>query len=111
MATEIYKYEMFNEGAFDLRSYIKYKPAGEESGHWKSTEKGGMIMLHQSQSVDPRDLGIPEGAKMKLVGSIEAQHDHDANEDFIFNSNAKVRANYVMTGSLFEAHITFQKTS
>lgn len=109
MSTEIYKYHLHNKGAFDVNPYIRYK--APESSKPIETTHVGTIHAGQSEDIDPKGLGVPEGSTMKLVVHVNAQHDHTASEEFVYSDQSETQANYKMTGTAFKAHIKFEGTT
>jgi hypothetical protein len=90
------KVSLNNKGAFVAHMKFKYI---DDSGLTKTSSTSSKdILVTQTETVDPGDLGVPNGSIFHLIAVVVAGKDNEADNNFIYN-NGSPTAQYSITGT------------
>ena len=99
------KFSLKNQGGYVVKMGFQYLESGN-SGDWKRTDKEtGKILLGQSKSADPGDLGVPDGSTVRIYADIEAGPDKHGGQNFLYQSGGAKTANYSCSGTTLDSRL------
>jgi len=93
---KIGKMSLKNSGGFVARIQFSYL---DDSGEKKLTSQTGDITLGFSKTVDPGDLGVPNGAMLYMYVFVVWGTDNEAKRAFVYEKGNVSTASYVITGT------------
>jgi hypothetical protein len=93
---KIGKMSLRNGGGFVARIQFNYL---DENGERKLTGQTGEVATGFTMTVDPGELGVPEGATINLFVFAIMSFNCEAQEAFVFEKGNSSTANYFITGS------------
>lgn len=85
-----------NSGGFVARIQFSYL---DENGDKKLTGQSSDVVLGQTLSMDPGDLGVPEGSWVYLHVFVVWGTDNEANRAFIYEKGNTSAAHYNISGT------------
>lgn len=95
--TKIGKMSLKNSGGFVTRIMFTYL---DDDGEKKVTSDGsGDILLGQTKTVDPGDVGVPDDAVTALYAFVVWGTDNEAKRSFIYEKGNPATANYNISGT------------
>lgn len=65
----------------------------------RTTKESGNILLGQTHTENPADLGVPNGSRVWLYVDVHAGKDTTSNESYIFEEGNSCTAHYVISGT------------
>ena len=71
----------------------------DDDGERKTTGKSGDIPLGQTKTVDPGDMGVPDGSLVYLKAFVVWGKDNNASRAFLYKKNDPGIANYNISGT------------
>jgi hypothetical protein len=93
---KIGKMSLKNSGGFVARIQISYL---DDDGEKKLTAQSGDVTLGFSKTVDPGELGVPDGAMVYMHVFVVWGTDNEARRAFTYEKGNVTTANYVITGT------------
>lgn len=87
---------LHNEGGFVARIQISYV---DDDGNGGITKQSGDVPLGQTKTVDPGELGVPDGAIVYMHAFVVAGRDNQARRAFIYSKGNTAVASYVISGT------------
>lgn len=100
-------FKLINSGGFVVRIRLKYIANGTEK--WSSDS--GKFPVGQSETVDPKNLGVPNGSQVYLSAICSSTSDRHSDMPFIYEEGNPNRANFVITGTIFSKDLGFSGLS
>jgi hypothetical protein len=67
--------------------------------NWKTSKQTDGIKLGKTKTVDPGDLGVPDGSIIILKAIVVAGKDNEAQQQFIYEKGNSATAAYTITGT------------
>jgi hypothetical protein len=92
---KIGKFNLLNQGGFVVRMDAQYRRGNDD---WTRVKLTGDILLGQSQSADPGDHGVPDGADVRLAAHVVAGDDKKAEQIYTYKSGNDHIAKYAISG-------------
>jgi hypothetical protein len=93
---EVGKMSLKNSGGFVARVQYSYM---DDSGEKKLTGQTGDIPLGQTRTVDPGELGVPNGSMLYMHVFVVWGTDNEARRAFIYKKGNVSCANYNISGT------------
>ena len=94
---KIGKMSLKNSGGFVARVYFTYL---DDDGNKVMTEKNnGDIPLGQKHTIDPGDLGVPDGSLVYMYAFVVWGTDNEAKRAFVYEKGNANIADWVITGT------------
>ena len=93
---KIGKMSLKNSGGFVARIQLSYL---DDEGEKKLTGQTGDITLGFSKTVDPGELGVPDGAMLYMHVFVVWGYDNEAKRAFIYEKGNVNTASYIITGT------------
>jgi hypothetical protein len=90
------KFSLHNGGGFVVKMEFKYT---DEDGHSGTSHTSDGITLGKTKTVDPGDLGVPNGSLCTLVAIVVAGKDNEAQQSFMYEKGNPDTAAYTITGT------------
>ncbi len=94
--TNVGSFSLHNGGGFVVRISFKYI---DDNGQTQRSETGDAILLGQTQTVNPTNLGVPDGVTLWLYADVQAGYDNQAVQGFAFQNGNSSVAQYTITGT------------
>lgn len=93
---KIGKMELKNSGGFVARVQFSYL---DENGDKKLTSQSGDVLLGQSKTVDPQELGVPDGSMVYMHVFVVWGTDNEARRQFLYEKGNQTIARYNISGT------------
>ncbi len=93
-----------DRGWFNANVQFRYWPLGSVVKQLSS--KGPTINGGQNSTVDPGDLGVPDGSMVSLHVCVVWGTDHDAAEAYLYQKGNLMQATYTISGTTLSNHLT-----
>ena len=93
---KIGKISLKNSGGFVARIQISFI---DDNGEKQLTGQSGDIPLGQTKTVDPGDMGVPDGSMVYMHAFVVWGTDNEARRQFVYEKGNTSCANYVITGT------------
>src|SRR4051812_15504270 len=93
---KIGKMSLKNGGGFVARIQFSYL---DDEGEKKLTGQTGDVPLGQTKTVDPAELGVPEGSMVYMHAFVVWGTDNEARRAFTYEKGNVNIAHYVITGT------------
>jgi len=93
---EIGKMSLKNSGGFVARIQFSYM---DDNGEKKLTGQTGDVLLGGTKTVDPGELGVPDGSMVYMHVFVVWGTDNEARRAFTYKKGNVSTANYVITGT------------
>lgn len=90
------KFFLHNQGWFAVKIQFKYQAS---DGNWVHTSGTDGFPLGQSNTADPGDYGVPDGALVCLYAFVIAGSDNVSNQVFRYNRGSAGTASYIIAGT------------
>ena|SRR5438046_185299 len=84
------------EGGFVTRIMFSY---ADDVGETQLTRQGGDITLGLTQTADPGDFDVPNGARIRMYVFVAWGNDNQARQAFIYDRGNPATADYVISGT------------
>ena len=91
-------FRLKNAGGFTAGIKVSYR---DGKGDWVTRGPSGYadIRCGEERTQDLRDLGIAEGAHVRLIALVHFGKDNYANEEYVFSSGEGKTASYRLSGT------------
>lgn len=96
------KFKLSNQGGFVAKLQFSYIDQDGERQHKDGT---GSILLGQSETADPGDYGVPDGAMVALYVFVVWGTDNLANQMFTYKKGSPETADYTISGTTLSNHL------
>lgn len=83
----------------------------DENGISTQSQQTGNQLIDQTYTVDPGDLGVPDGMMVQLYLWVMAGYDRTSDRSFIYRTGSPVRATYTSSGATVSPGLTFNGLS
>jgi len=93
---KIGKMSLKNSGGFVARIQFSYV---DDNGEKKLTGQTGDVLLGQSHTVDPSELGVPNGSMVYMHVFVVWGTDNEARRAFLYEKGNTSVANYNISGT------------
>lgn len=96
MTDKVGHVSLHNGGGFVVKMEFKYTT---DNVNWKTSKQTDGITLGKTKTVDPGDLGVPNGSIIILKAVVVAGKDNEAQQQFIYEKGNQATAAYTITGT------------
>lgn len=93
---QIGKMSLKNSGGFVARIQFSYL---DENGEKKLTGQSGDVLLGQTKTLDPGEMGVPDGSMTYMYVSVVWGRDNEATRAFLYQKGNVSVANYLISGT------------
>ncbi len=93
---KIGKMSLKNSGGFVTRIQVSYL---DDDGEKKLSRQTGDITLGRTETVDPADLGVPDGSMVYMHAFVVWGTDNEAKRAFLYEKGNTVCAHYNISGT------------
>jgi hypothetical protein len=93
---KIGKFSLKNGGGFVARIQISYM---DDDGNKQLSGQSGDVPLGQTKTVDPSELGVPNGSMVYMHVFVVWGTDNEAKRAFAYEKSNPATAAYVITGT------------
>ena len=90
------KVSLHNGGGFVAKMKFKYT---DTEGQSKISKRTGDITLGKGRTVDPGELGVPDGSPIILQAFVRWGKDNEAGQQFMYEKGNAETAAYTITGT------------
>lgn len=97
-----------NEGWFVARIQFHYWTG---SGAKQLSKTSNNILIGQTLTVTPSDLGVPDGYLVSLRVEVVAGRNNDASETYLYQSTSGMQANYTISGTTLDNKLVLNSYS
>ncbi len=101
------KFKLINNGGFVVRIRLKYIENGQEK--WSSDS--GKFPVGQSETIDPKNHGVPNGATVYLSAIVSSSSDRHSDMAFTYEDGNPNTANFGISGTIFSKDLGFNGIS
>ncbi len=98
------KMSLKNSGGFVAKIQLSY--VGSD-GKKRTTRKSRDITLGVTKTVDPANLGVPDGATVYMRAFVVWGNDKQAEQPFVYRSGEPLTAHYVISGTTLNNELGF----
>ena len=90
------KMSLKNSGGFVTRIQYSYL---DDEGEKKLSRQGGDITLGRTETLDPGDLGVPDGSMVYMHAFVVWGTDNEAERAFLYEKGNTTTAHYNISGT------------
>ena len=90
------KFSLRNQGGFVVKLQFVY---WDEKGNKIHRDGTGTFPIGQSETADPGDYGVPNGAMVAIYAFVVWGSDNEANQVFTYQKGLAVTAAYTISGT------------
>ena len=96
---QVGKFKLKNQGGFVVKEQFVYY---DEDGNKVHVDGTGGFPLGQSETADPGDYGVPDGASVALYAFVVWGTDNEANQLFTYQKGNSTTASYTISGTTLD---------